>query len=44
VTDIMFLPVAGFEVTVALWLIVKGAAMPRVAKVAGEYQLAGTNG
>jgi len=43
VTDLMFVPVAGFEIIVALWLIFKGAAMPRVAKPAGGYQLAGVN-
>ena len=43
VTDLMFIPVAGFEIIVALWLIFKGAALPRVAKPAGGYQLAGVN-
>jgi hypothetical protein len=43
VTDLMFIPVAGFEIIVALWLIIKGAAMPRVANPAGGYQLAGVN-
>jgi hypothetical protein len=40
VVDLMFIPVAGFEILVALWLIFKGAAMPRVAKPAVEHQLA----
>jgi len=36
VTQMMWLPVGGFEILVALWLIIKGAALPRVAKPAGE--------
>ncbi len=39
-TDLMWLPVAGFEIIVAFWLIIKGAAIPRVAKPASEYEFA----
>lgn len=39
-TDLMWIPVGGFEILVALWLIFKGARMPRVAKPSSEYDLA----
>jgi hypothetical protein len=39
-TDLMWIPVGGFEILVAFWLIIKGAALPRVAKPSGEYEFA----
>jgi hypothetical protein len=33
ITDLMWLPMLAFELVLALWLILKGAAMPQTAAV-----------